>query len=111
MTMETNILDTIKNNRVTDDVLTNNTYTNPKGTLYVSANSSSGSNYNGIDTENVGPECDFWFQSDTLCYGENTTIVHKAVDADEHQQHQQIRQKIGTLGLLSQWVFLLALQR
>lgn len=58
----------IKNNRVTDDVLTNNTYTNPKGTLYVSANSSSGSNYNGIDTENVGPECDFWFQSDTPCY-------------------------------------------
>ena len=49
-------------------MLTNNTYTNPKGTLYVSANSSSGSNYNGIDTENIGPECDFWFQSDTPCY-------------------------------------------
>ena len=38
-------------------------------------------------------------------------LVHKAVDADEHQQHQQIRQKIGTLGLLSQWDILLALQR
>lgn len=58
----------VKNNKVTDDVLHNNTYTDPKGTLYVSANSSSGSNYNGIDTENVGPECDVWFQSDTPCY-------------------------------------------
>ena len=58
----------VKNNKVTDDVLHNNTYTDPKGTLYVSANSSSGSNYNGIATENVGPECDVWFQSDTPCY-------------------------------------------
>lgn len=58
----------VKNNRVTDDVLHDNTYTNPKGTLYVSANSSSGSNYNEIDTEKVGPECDVWFQSDTPCY-------------------------------------------
>lgn len=58
----------VKNNKVTDDVLHNNTYTDPKGTLYVSANSSSGSNYNGIDTEKVGPECDVWFQSDTPCY-------------------------------------------
>lgn len=58
----------VKNNSVTDDVLADGIYTNPKGTLYVSANSSSGSNYNNIDTENVGPECDFWFQSDTPCY-------------------------------------------
>ncbi len=58
----------VKNNKVTDDVLADGTYTNPKGTLYISANSSSGSNYNGIDTENVGAECDFWFQSETPCY-------------------------------------------
>ncbi len=58
----------VKNNKVTDDVLADGTYTNPKGTLYISANSSSGSNYNGIDTENVGTECDFWFQSETPCY-------------------------------------------
>lgn len=58
----------VKNGKVTDDVLHDNTYTDPKGTLYVSANSSSGSNYNGIDTENVGPECDVWFQSDVPCY-------------------------------------------
>lgn len=58
----------VKNGKATDDVLHDNTYTDPKGTLYVSANSSSGSNYNGIDTENVGPECDVWFQSDVPCY-------------------------------------------
>ena len=37
--------------------------------------------------------------------------AHEAVNADEHQQRHQVQQEIGTLGLLSQWDFLLALQR
>ncbi len=58
----------VRNNKVTDDVISGDTYKNPKGTLYISANSSSGSNYNGIDEENVGPECDFWYQTEIPCY-------------------------------------------
>lgn len=53
----------IKNKKVTDDTAVNNVYTNPKGTLYISGNSSSGCNFSGIDTENIGDCCDVCIQN------------------------------------------------
>ena len=41
----------IKNKEVTDDVCENGVYKNPEGTLYLTQNSSSGSNYSGIGDE------------------------------------------------------------
>lgn len=58
----------ISRNAVTDDVALNNVYTSPKGTLYISGNSASGSNYNNIDTGNVNEFCDFYYQSQIPCY-------------------------------------------
>lgn len=78
----------IKDNKVTNDVLCDGQYINPKGTLYVSANSSSGSNYNNIDTENVGQECDVWYQSMTPCYSildvgtDKLTVTTRETDAN-----------------------------
>lgn len=58
----------ISGNRVTDDVALNNVYSNPRGTLYVSGNSASGSNFSSIDTTNVNEFCDVYYQEDIPCY-------------------------------------------
>lgn len=52
----------VKDNEVTDDVAVDNVYTNPNGTLYITGNSSSGCNYNGIDEDAVEPQCDVYSQ-------------------------------------------------
>lgn len=53
----------VKDKKVTDDKAVNNVYTNPKGTLYVSGNSASGSNFSGIDEESIGECCDIHIQN------------------------------------------------
>lgn len=58
----------IKDNRVSQDVALNNVYTNPSGTLYISGNSASGSNFNGIDESNVGEFCDVYAQNNVPTY-------------------------------------------
>lgn len=58
----------IKNNKVTNDVEVNNVYTNPKGTLYVSANTASGCNYSNVDESNINQYTDFCLQTRTPHY-------------------------------------------
>lgn len=53
----------IKNKKVTNDVAVNDVYTNPSGALYISGNSASGSNLDGIDEDNVCKYCDLYIQN------------------------------------------------
>jgi len=53
----------VNKNKPTDDVAADGVYTNPNGTLYISGNSSSGSNFSGIDEDNVGECCDIFIQN------------------------------------------------
>ena len=53
----------VKDNKVTGDNAVNNVYTKPDGTLYISGNTASGCNYNGIDEENIGEFCDLYIQN------------------------------------------------
>ncbi len=57
----------MKDGAVTADVTENGTYTNPEGTLYVSQNSSSGSNFSGFG-DDVSEFCDFALQEDKTTY-------------------------------------------
>lgn len=58
----------IKNLKVTDDTELNNVYTNPKGTLYLSASTASGCNFSGIDEEEINEYTDFCTQTRTPNY-------------------------------------------
>lgn len=58
----------IKDNALTSDRAVNNVYTNPVGTLYVSGNSSSGSNYYSVDTSAISSFSDFSYQTNVPCY-------------------------------------------
>ena len=58
----------VKNNKVTDDVICGDTYTNPNGTLYISISTASGCNYSGIDRDKIGAECDVWLQNEKPSY-------------------------------------------
>ena len=58
----------VKNNKVTDDVINSDTYTNPDGTLYICISTASGCNYSGIDRDKIGAECDVWLQNEKPSY-------------------------------------------
>lgn len=58
----------IKNGRISGDTAKNNCYVNPDGTLHVSGNSASGSNYTDTNPEELTPYCDVWLQTKTPTY-------------------------------------------
>lgn len=53
----------VKNMKVTDDIEKNNVYTNPKGTLYITGNCGSGSNFSGIDESEINKYTDVCIQN------------------------------------------------
>lgn len=57
----------IKDKKITDDVIENGIYKNPEGTLYVTQNSSSGSNYSGTGDE-ISEYCEFALQERRQTY-------------------------------------------
>lgn len=58
----------VADNNLTGDVAVNNVYNSPKGTLYITGNSASGSNYYGVDQSAISKYSDFSFQSYVPCY-------------------------------------------
>ncbi len=58
----------IKDNKVTSDVATDNVYTNPQGTLYITGNTGSGCNFSGIDENEINEYTDVCFQNRIPCY-------------------------------------------
>ncbi len=57
----------IKDEKITDDVSENGVYKNPEGTLYITQNSSSGSNYSGTGDE-ISEYCEFALQENRTTY-------------------------------------------
>ena len=57
----------IKDEKITEDVCENGVYKNPEGTLYLTQNSSSGSNYSGINEE-ISEYCEFALQERRATY-------------------------------------------
>ncbi len=57
----------IKDNEITADVAENGVYKNPDGTLYLTQNSSSGSNFSGFGDE-IAEYCDFALQENRSTY-------------------------------------------
>lgn len=57
----------IKDEKITDDTIENGVYKNPQGTLYVTQNSSSGSNYSGTGDE-ISEYCEFALQERRQTY-------------------------------------------
>ncbi|MBQ8575719.1 MAG: metallophosphoesterase family protein [Clostridia bacterium] len=78
----------IKDGKVTDDVCENGVYTNPEGTLYLTQNSSSGSNYSGIGDE-MSEHCAFALQEKRTSYsvlnivGNTLTVTSYHTDTNE----------------------------
>ncbi len=78
----------IKDGKITDDVCENGIYKNPEGTLYITQNSSSGSNYSGIGDE-ISEYCDFALQERRPTYsllevsGDTLTIATYHADTNE----------------------------
>lgn len=52
----------VKNNKATSDVAVDDVYTNPDGTLYITATTASGCNYNNVNQDEIEPQCDVWWQ-------------------------------------------------
>ena len=57
----------IKNGEVTDSTAQDGIYKNPEGTLYITQNSSSGSNYSGIG-DSISEYCEFALQENRATY-------------------------------------------
>lgn len=57
----------MKDGEITDDVSENGIYKNPEGTLYITQNSSSGSNYSGFGDE-ISEYCEFALQERRTTY-------------------------------------------
>lgn len=69
----------IKDGKITDDTIENGVYKNPEGTLYITQNSSSGSNYSGTGDE-ISEYCEFALQERRQTYSiveikENTLML------------------------------------
>lgn len=78
----------IKDKKITDDVCENGVYKNPQGTLYLTQNSSSGSNYSGIG-EVISEYCEFAVQERRPTYsvleidGDKLTVTSFHADTNE----------------------------
>ena len=78
----------IKDKKVTDDTSKNGVYKNPEGTLYVTQNSSSGSNYSGTGDE-ISEYCEFALQENRTTYsileikGSALTLTSYHTDTNE----------------------------
>ncbi len=78
----------IRDGKVTDDIIKNGVYNNPDGTLYLTQNSSSGSNYSGIGDE-ISEFCNFAMQERRATYsivnvvGDTLTVKSYHSDTNE----------------------------
>ncbi len=78
----------IKDKRITDDTSENGVYKNPEGTLYVTQNSSSGSNYSGTG-DKISEYCEFALQEKRTTYsileikGNALTLTSYHTDTNE----------------------------
>lgn len=78
----------IKDEKITDDICENGVYRNPEGTLYLTQNSSSGSNYSGIGDE-ISEYCEFAVQERRPTYsileidGNKLTVTSYHADTNE----------------------------
>ncbi len=78
----------IKDGKVTSDICQNGVYTNPDGTLYLTQNSSSGSNYSGIG-DSISEFCNFSLQEKRTTYsivevvGNKLTVNSYHTDTNE----------------------------
>jgi hypothetical protein len=83
----------IKEKKITDDVCENGVYKNPEGTLYITQNSSSGSNYSGIGDE-ISEYCEFALQERRQTYSllevNGNTLVITSYHADTNERFDTI---------------------
>ena len=83
----------IKGKEITDDVSENGVYKNPEGTLYLTQNSSSGSNYSGIGDE-ISEYCEFAVQERRPTYSvleiEGDTLTIKSFHADTNEEFDTV---------------------
>ena len=83
----------IKEKKITDDVCENGVYKNPEGTLYITQNSSSGSNYSGIGDE-ISEYCEFALQERRQTYSllevNGNTLVITSYHADTNESFDTI---------------------
>lgn len=79
----------IKDGAVTDDVSVNGVYNNPEGTIYITQNSSSGSNYSGLGDNGISEYCEFALQERRQTYstleisGDTLTLTTYHTDTNE----------------------------
>lgn len=83
----------IKDKKITDDVNENGVYKNPEGTLYLTQNSSSGSNYSGIGDE-ISEYCEFALQERRPTYSileiEGDVLKIKSFHSDTNEEFDTI---------------------
>ncbi|MEE1066823.1 MAG: FN3 domain-containing metallophosphoesterase family protein [Acutalibacteraceae bacterium] len=83
----------IRNKEITDDVCENGVYKNPKGTLYMTQNSSSGSNYSGTG-DVISEYCAFALQERRTTYSlieiTSDSLTLKSYHADTNEEFDSI---------------------
>ncbi|MBP3442835.1 MAG: metallophosphoesterase family protein [Clostridia bacterium] len=83
----------IRDKKITADICENGVYKNPEGTLYVTQNSSSGSNYSGIGDE-ISEYCAFALQERRTTYSiieiTSDSLTLKSYHADTNEEFDSI---------------------
>lgn len=83
----------IRDEKITADVCENGVYKNPEGTLYITQNSSSGSNYSGIGDE-ISEYCAFSLQENRTTYSlmeiTSDSLTLKSYHADTNEEFDSI---------------------
>ncbi len=79
----------IKGNEVTSDVAQNGVYENPEGTLYITQNSSSGSNYSGFGDE-ISEYCEIALQESRTTYSIVDIVEDKITVTSYHADTNEV---------------------